>query len=92
MKQQVIRLSPHQNGKVFAVLMAVSSLVFVFPFMLLVGLAAPPQSGPPLLVLVLLPLFYLVLGYIMVAVACWIYNRMFRFVGGIEFEARSADA
>jgi hypothetical protein len=39
-----------------------------------------------------LPLFYLVLGYIMVAVACWIYNRMFRFVGGIEFEARSADA
>lgn len=27
MKQQIARFSPHQNGKVFAVLMAVGSLV-----------------------------------------------------------------
>lgn len=30
MKHQIERLSPHQNGKVFAVLMAVSSLPFLF--------------------------------------------------------------
>ena len=36
MKQQVARFSPHQNGKVFAVLVAVTSLIFLVPFLLFV--------------------------------------------------------
>lgn len=32
MKKQIKRMSPHQNGKVFGVLMAIASLVFVVPF------------------------------------------------------------
>ncbi len=34
MKQQVSRLSPHQDGKVFGVWIALSSLMFVVPFVL----------------------------------------------------------
>jgi len=42
MKTQIKRMSPHQNGKVFGVLMAATSLVFLIP-MLLVMFAAMPE-------------------------------------------------
>jgi hypothetical protein len=87
MKQQIAKFSPHQNAKVLAVLMAIGSLVFVLPFMLFAGMMTPEGMGPPMFMLVLFPLFYLVFGYLMVAVGCAIYNAMFRYIGGIEFEA-----
>lgn len=88
MKQQVARLSPHQNGKVFAVLMAVSSLLFLVPLFLIFAASAPDEERPPLLMLLLLPVLYLVLGYIMVVIGCAIYNFMFKYIGGIEFESK----
>ena len=92
MKQQVARFSPHQNGKVFAVLMAVTSLVFVLPMMLFASITAPPGTAPPTAFFVLSPVFYLVIGYVMVAIGCWVYNYMFKFIGGIEFEAQGTGA
>ena len=89
MKQQIARFSPHQNGKVFAVLMAVVSLVFVVPIMFLASLAGPKDAAPPAFLFLLFPLIYLVVGYIMVALGCAAYNFMFRYIGGIEFEART---
>lgn len=89
MKQQIARFSPHQNAKVFAVLMALGSLVFVLPFMLFAGMMTPQGMGPPMFILVLFPLFYLVFGYLMVAIGCAIYNAMFRHIGGIEFESEA---
>jgi hypothetical protein len=85
MKHQIERFAPHQNAKVFAVLMAVSSLVFLVPFFLIALLAAPPEAKPPVWMFVLMPVLYLVIGYLMVAVSCWFYNVMFKYVGGIEF-------
>ena len=92
MKNQIERFSPHQNGKVVAVLMALTSLVFVIPFMLLASLASPRGAGPPMVFVVLLPLFYLVLGYLSVAAGCWFYNLMYKYVGGIEFESKPVEA
>ena len=93
MKIQVSRLSPHQNGKVFGVLMAIATLIFAVPmfFMLLympVGVDAQgnPIEAPPAWLVILFPLLYLVMGYVMVAIGCWLYNLMFRYIGGIEFE------
>jgi hypothetical protein len=91
MKQQVARFSPHQNGKVFAVLMAVSALVFLVPFFLFASLSGQQEAAPFFLIL-LFPVIYLVLGYIMVVIGCAVYNFMFKFIGGIEFEAKSPDA
>ena len=88
MKQQVSRLSPHQNGKVAAVLMTISSTIFVVPLLLL-GRAFGSEDEPPVLMIVLMPLLYFILGYIMVAATCWFYNSMVRFVGGIEFESKA---
>jgi hypothetical protein len=36
-------------------------------------------------------LAYLVMGYAMVRIGCWLYNIMFKHVGGIEYEVRESD-
>lgn len=92
MKQQIARFSPHQNGKVFAVLLAVSSLVFVMPFILLAYAMGPAQARPPLLFLLGMPVMYLVMGYVMVAIGCAVYNALYKHLGGIEFETSRLDA
>ena len=89
MKHQIERFSPHQNAKVFAVLMALSSLVLLVPFFGFTYISAPPQARPPLWFVVFMPVLYLVFGYVMVVVGCWFYNIMFRYIGGIEFTTRS---
>ncbi len=97
MKTRITRLSPHQNGKVFAVISAVSSLIFVIPMLLIMLFAAPAtdqQGNPvdiPVFMFILMPVFYLVFGYLSVAIGCLIYNLLVRFVGGIEFELSRQD-
>lgn len=86
MKKQIERLSPHQNGKVLAVLMAVSSIFLFLPFILIVGLATPKGMGPGIGMLIAMPIFYFIFTYLWVALTCWIYNHMFKHVGGIEYE------
>ncbi len=45
-----------------------------------------------MLMAVLFPVIYLVLGYVMVFVCCAIYNRLFKHIGGIEFESQRSEA
>jgi len=92
MKHQIAVLSPHQNGKVLGVLMAVASLVFVVPFMLFAALAMPPGPAPSAFLIVLGPVLYLVMSYITVFAVCIVYNYLYRWIGGLEFEARNVDA
>lgn len=94
MKQQVSRLSPHQNGKVFGVLMALSSLVFLVPFFFIFSATMPAGAGgPPAFMILAMPVMYLVFGYLSVALGCAVYNFMFNFIGGIEFVSQgSTDA
>jgi hypothetical protein len=94
MKQQVSRLSPHQNGKVFGVLMALGSLVFVVPFMLVMTAFTPAggEGSPPLLMFLVMPVIYLVFGYLSVAIGCALYNFMFKYLGGIEYESKGEES
>lgn len=92
MKQQIIRFSPHQNGKVFAILLAVSSLIFMVPFVLLAFASAPAQATPSMGFLVAAPLLYLVFGYVTVVVGSVLYNLLAPHLGGVEFETTSIDA
>lgn len=92
MKQQIARFSPHQNGKVIAILMAVGALIFMVPFMLLAVASAPAEARPPLLFFLGMPVLYLVMGYVMVALGCLLYNFLYKRIGGIEFETRGLDA
>ena len=93
MKIRIERFSIHQNAKVFAVMMAVSSLVFAIPFFLFASRMSPKPAGfPGGIVFLLLPLIYLVFGYISIAIGCWVYNVLAKFTGGLEFESEAVEA
>ncbi|ARM85752.1 hypothetical protein [Marinobacter salarius] len=91
MKKQIKRLSPHQNGKVFGVLMAVATLPIFLPMILMMNLAGPSVGpdgntvGFPTFVFFIFPLLYLIFGYISVVIGCFFYNILNRFIGGFEF-------
>ncbi|WP_295890646.1 hypothetical protein [uncultured Vibrio sp.] len=92
MKKRIKRLSPHQNGKVFGVLMALVSLPMFLPMMVMMffipsGFEDSGSSGSfHFVTFVVFPIVYLIFGYIFVAVTCMIYNFIQRFTGGFEYE------
>jgi ABC-type multidrug transport system fused ATPase/permease subunit len=92
MKKQIRRVSPHQNGKVFGVLMAVSSLIFLLPMFVFMFASMPEvdsQGNPvdfPKYMFLIMPLIYLIFGYIFVAISSLIYNFLANYIGGVEFE------
>ena len=92
MKQQISRLSPHQNGKVFAVLSAVVSLIVLVPVFLIASLSGAGAAGMPLWVIFILPIFYLIVTYIMTVIGCALYNVIVPMTGGIEYDANPGAA
>ena len=92
MKQQITRLSPHQNGKVAAVLAAVVSLIVLVPVFLLASLAGAGTQGVPLWAIFILPVIYLIVGYIATVIGCALYNVIAPMTGGIEYDSSPAAA
>jgi hypothetical protein len=96
-KVQIQRLSPHQNGKVVAVLAVVVSLPLFVLMALLMWFGGPQlnQHGAapafPIFMFVVLPFFYLIFAYITVAIVCAIYNFFFSVIGGFEFDLTEQD-
>ena len=95
MKIQISNFSPHQTAKVFAILIAVSLVIFMIPFSLMVSLMPGPvgPDGNPVnmglpfgAMFLIMPLIQAVFGYLMIAFGCWIYNKLFGKIRGIEFE------
>lgn len=92
MRKQISRLSPHQNAKVMAVLMTIGMAVMMLPMMLVTFFAVPatdPDGNPvnlPYVAFVAMPLGYLVFSYLFMVVGCWLYNLMYRVIGGFEFD------
>ena len=95
MKIRIVRVSPHQNAKVFGILMGSMTLIAAIP-MFFVMLSIPtgvdrngnPMAPPPAWLALLLPVVYLIMGYLMAIIGCWLYNLVARFVGGVEYETR----
>ena len=84
MKQQVSRLSPHQNGKVVGVLWAIVSLIIMIPIFLIASAFGGAEKAFPLWAIFIAPVIYLVISYIMTAIACLLYNVITPMTGGIE--------
>jgi hypothetical protein len=87
MKQQRVRIPLHQNAKVQAIIMAINALIILIPMFLMAYFTAAPQGRQGAFILLLMPIVYLALGYIVVAIGCAIYNFLFKYIGGIEFES-----
>lgn len=88
MKHQITRLSPHQNGKVCAILTALTSLFVFVPFLLYVSTLMPEEERPAFSSILLVPLFYLIMGYLAVLIGCALYNVAVKFIGGVEYETK----
>ena len=88
MKKQIIRVSPFQNAKVMAVLYLVLSIPFALMMMLM-----PTGAGMmPWWFLILMPVLYLVLGFIFTLIGSWVYNLVAGQVGGFEFTTAEVSA
>jgi ABC-type Na+ efflux pump permease subunit len=94
MKKQIARLSPHQNGKVLGTLLGLSTAVFIIPVVVIASFAtrgAVDQHGDPVnfpvFLFIFVPVVYAVFGYLGGAFWCFVYNVLFKYIGGIEFEA-----
>ena len=79
MEHRISRIDPLQAGKVGAALYFIVGLV-TMPFALAGMLGTP--SG--LILVVLLPLIYALLGFIFIPIVCWLYNHIANRIGGIE--------
>ncbi|ALS98837.1 hypothetical protein AT746_11525 [Lacimicrobium alkaliphilum] len=96
MKIQISRFSTHQTAKIFALLMVVTSLLFMLPFMFLSSLVPTPTGGSSSFgfsaLFILMPIFQGIFGYIMVRVGLWLYNLLSPRFGGFEFEYETIDS
>jgi hypothetical protein len=92
------RISPLSAGKLAGVLYAVMGLIIgiVFALIGMLGAAAGAMSDseagalPGMLfgvgAIVIMPVFYGVLGFVMSAFMAWLYNLVAGLVGGLEIE------
>ena len=87
MKRQISNISPLQTAKVLAVMYFVIAL----PFMLL--MLAMPGPRPPFFsgLLLVMPFFYALSGFLFTLFGAWVYNFVAKRIGGIEFTVRDAD-
>ena len=82
MNKQISHVSVFQTSKIVAILYFVFALIFV-PFGFISLLFGAGGRGFAFFMLIA-PFIYGTLGFIFVAVACWVYNLVAQRWGGIE--------
>lgn len=93
MKVSLKKIPPLPAAKLVAVIYGCFSLIFI-PFFVIASLAgflsqeegAGIAAGMGIVMAILMPLFYVVMGFVATLVGCFIYNIAAGWVGGIELE------
>jgi hypothetical protein len=96
--KRVKRFGVYQTSKVAAIIMFFIALIFMIPFGLIGGLiggvAGNGFSGFPFgggFFFIVMPFLYGIIGFIMTAISCLIYNLIAKWTGGIELEFDTVD-
>ena len=79
-----------QTAKVVATIYGVMALIFVIPMMIFGSFSGVTPFGGSY-VMLLMPLAYWVLTFIMTAIGCFVYNIIAEKTGGIEIEVEVAN-
>ena len=82
MKKQLINISAMQSAKVLAVMYFLLSIPLVV--LIMVPMAFSPRPGPPMVLLIAMPILYGVFGFLFTWFAAWLYNNVAAKLGGIE--------
>jgi hypothetical protein len=95
-KMIVRRVGPLSVAKISGVIYAIMGLIFgaIISVISLVGGALAPQGTDAGMAgmlfgaaaVVILPIFYGVLGFVMTLIGAWLYNLVAGWVGGIELD------
>lgn len=89
MKYSIKRISPHSAGKLSAAIFGTFSLLFL-PLFLIANLAAKASAQSEQIpsffgwLFLLFPILYALMGYVMTAGMCTLYNIYSKFVGRLE--------
>ncbi len=89
MAQRISRFSVGQTSKVLAVLYGLGAIIAI-PFLWLANTVTPPEEQIGIGFLLLFPILYAVLMFIITAIGCVLYNWVARMLGGIEVEIETA--
>jgi hypothetical protein len=84
MRKRISRIAPVQLGKVCAVLYAIFSIP-IAAIMAIAALFAPENSGKSFGLIIAMPVFYIVFGFIFMAIGALLYNLVAKWVGGVEY-------
>lgn len=85
MKKQLLHVSIFQSAKVMAVLYFVFSIPLVLIMAIPTMLLHQQGVGPSLFMLILMPILYLIFGFLFSAFGAWVYNLVAARIGGVEF-------
>jgi hypothetical protein len=89
MKQQIVRIGPHQAGKVMGILYFLVGLVAA-AFMLVGAIVGTDKTGMVIFAVVA-PFAYGVMGYLFSILGAALYNLIAGFVGGLEITVTVED-
>lgn len=88
-----------QTAKVVGIIYFLLGFVVLIPLWLVLTAMGPlmRESDTPFMpltgtLLIMIPIFYGMLGFVITAVGCLIYNLIARWTGGIELEVETMDS
>jgi hypothetical protein len=85
MKKQIVRVSILQSAKVAAALYLVISIPLCLSMLIPLMLTGGAMAGVSVGMLIALPVFYTVFGFLFTLIGAWVYNLVASQVGGFEF-------
>ncbi|MHB1278610.1 MAG: hypothetical protein ACYC1Q_09430 [Bacteroidia bacterium] len=93
--KRIKRFGVYQTAKVAAIIYFLIAAVFMLPFGLIFSMVGTDKfPGFPfggVIFFIFLPFFYGIIGFIMTAISCLIYNMVSGWTGGIEVEVETTE-
>lgn len=92
MIKSITYFNPHKTALTASLVFALGSLIFIVP--MAIGFSFMPSvdnDGNPVntqfpTMMMFMPVFYLIFGYIWTAFSAWIYNIVAKYTGGIKLD------
>lgn len=90
--KSITYVAPHKTALTIAIVFALSSLLFIIPMMMFSFMPATDHngntinSGVPVVMMMIMPVFYFIFGYLFTGLSALIYNKVARFTGGVKVE------
>lgn len=89
-KRKVKRIGVFQTSLIAAIIYFFLALIIMIPMMLIMGVVGGLSDVPGFAfgggLMILMPIMYAVIGFIMTAFMCWLYNVIANRIGGVEIE------